>query len=188
MAPLPRCRFLSTYVPYPFANARVDAFGPFFVVNGKRTEKHYSLIFTCFVTCACHLEPCPALTTDTFINAFRGFIAIRGQPQYIRSDKGKNFIGARRELQEALNAAIHTALQTLPLAPAIKCHFNPLFTPHFGGVWKRLIQTDKKTLFLILGCRKLTLEMFHTILAETELMLNSRPLTHLPTTLTTKNL
>ena len=36
MAPLPRCRFLSTDTPYPFANSGFDAFGPFFIVNGKR--------------------------------------------------------------------------------------------------------------------------------------------------------
>ena len=89
MAPLPRCRFASTDTPYPFANSGVDAFGPFFIFNGKRTEKNYSLIFTCLVTRACHLEPCPALTVDSFINAFRRFIARRGQPQYIRSDNGK---------------------------------------------------------------------------------------------------
>ena len=110
MAPLPRCQFPSTDVPYPFANAGVDAFGPFFVVNGKRTEKHYSLIFTCLVTRACHLQPpCPALTTDSFINAFRRIIARRGQLQYIRSDNGKNFICVRRELQETLKAAIRTS-------------------------------------------------------------------------------
>ena len=178
MAPLPRCRFPSPDTPYPLANSGVDAFGPFFIVNGKRTEKHYSLIFTCLVTRACHLEPCPALTTDSFINAFRRFIARRGQPQYIRSDNGKNFVGARRELQEALNAGIRTALQTPPLAPEMEWHLNPPFAPHFGGAWERLIQTAKKTLLLILGSRKLTPELFHTILAETELMLNSRPLTH----------
>ena len=91
MAPLHRCRFPSTDVAYPFANAGVDAFGPFFIVNGKRTEEHYSLIFSCLVTRGCRLEPCPALTTDSFIDAFRRFIARRGQPQYIRSDNGKNF-------------------------------------------------------------------------------------------------
>ena len=34
MAPLPRCRFPSPDTPYPFANSGVDAFGPFFIVNG----------------------------------------------------------------------------------------------------------------------------------------------------------
>ena len=144
MALLPRCQFLSTDVAYPFPNAVVDAFGPFFIVNGKRTEKHYSLIFTCLGTRACHLEPCPALTTDSFINAFRRFITRRGQPQYIRCDNGKNFVGARCELKEALNAAIRTALQTPPLAPAMEWHLNPPFAPHFGGCGNALSKRPRR--------------------------------------------
>ena len=151
MAPLPRFRFPFQDVPHPFANAGVDTFGPFFVVNGKRTEKHYILIFTCLVTRACPLDSCPALTTDSFINAFRRFIARRSQPLYIRSDNGKKFFGARRELQDALNAAIRTALQTPPLAPAMEWHLNQHLAPHSGGSWEGLIQTAKKPLLLILG-------------------------------------
>ena len=41
-----------------------------------------------------------------------------------------------------------------------------------------MIQTAKRVILIILGSRKLTFETFQTILAETELMLNSRPLTH----------
>ena len=146
MAPLPRCQLLFTDTPYPFANSGGDAFGPIFMVNGKRTEKHYSLIFTCLVTRACHLEPCPALTTDSF-NAFRLFIARRGQPQYIRSDNGKNFVGARRELQEALNAGIGTALQNPPLAREMEWHLNPPFAPHFGGAWNALSKQARRLFF-----------------------------------------
>ena len=155
MAPLPPCRFPSTNTPNLFANTGVDAFGPLFIINGKRTVKHYSLIFTCLVTGAFHLEPCPALTTDTFINAFRHFIARRGQPQNIRSDNGKIFVNARREVQEALNAGITTALQTSPLAPEMEWHLNPPFAPYFDGACERLIQTAKNTLLLILGSKKL---------------------------------
>ena len=125
------------------------------------------------------MEPCPALTTYSFINAFRRFITRKGQSQYIRSDNGKNFFVARREVQEALKASIRTALQTHPLAPEMEWLLNSPFAPHFGGAWERLIQTAKKTLHLILGSRKLTLELFHISLAETELVFNSpRPLTH----------
>ena len=41
-----------------------------------------------------------------------------------------------------------------------------------------MIHTAKRVILIILGSRKLTLDAFQTILAETELMLNSRPLTH----------
>ena len=119
-------------------------------VNGKLTVKHYSLIFPASSPMR-HLETYPALTTDSFIKALRRVIARRGQSQYICSDNGKHFVGGRRELEEALNAGIPTALQTPPLAPDMEWHFNPPFAPHFGGAWERLIQTAKKTLRHILG-------------------------------------
>ena len=41
-----------------------------------------------------------------------------------------------------------------------------------------MVQTATQTLLINLGSLKLTLDFFTTIVAETELMLNSRPLTH----------
>ena len=55
--------------------------------------------------------------------------------------------------------------------------FNPHYGSHFGGVWERLIQTAKRTLLIILGSRRLPLDVFRTILVKTEAILNSRPQT-----------
>ena len=55
--------------------------------------------------------------------------------------------------------------------------FNPPYGPHFGGIWERLIQTAKRTLLIILGSRRLSIDVFRTILVATEATLNSRPLT-----------
>jgi hypothetical protein len=81
MAPLPNLRFPSLESPFPFEKTGVDLFGSFFKVNGRKTEKHYGVIFNCLVTRACHLESCSIMTTDSFLNAFRCFIARRGQPR-----------------------------------------------------------------------------------------------------------
>ena len=178
MAPLPQLRFPSPKSPFPFEKTGVDLFGPFFIVNGRNTEKHYGIIFNCLVTRACHLESCSSMTTDSFLNAFRRFIARRGHPRLLRSDNGKNFVGARRELQACLNDGIAGVQNKIPHAEEICWDFNPPSAPHFGGPWERLIQTAKRTLLIILGSQKLTLEFFTTILPETDLMLNSRPLTH----------
>ena len=73
MAPLP-FRFPTAKTQFPFANSGVDFFGPFYIEDSKGIlEKHYGLIFTCMVTRAVHLETCPDLTTDTFLNGFRRF-------------------------------------------------------------------------------------------------------------------
>ena len=55
---------------------------------------------------------------------------------------------------------------------------KPPLAPHFGGIWERLIQSAKRTLLIILGSQQLKAEIFQTIVAETEGLLNSRPITY----------
>ena len=52
---------------------------------------------------AVHLETAASLTTDSFLNAHRRFIGRRGPVRQLRSDQGKNFIGASNELKAALS-------------------------------------------------------------------------------------
>ena len=178
MAPLPSNRYPSTNQPFQFKKTGVDVFGPFFIVNGRKTDKHHGIIFNCLVTRACHLEACSSLKSDNFLNAFRRFLARRGQPRLSRSDNGTNFIGARRSLQDSLNEGIRYSKEKISQAADIHWDFNPPSAPHFGGAWERMIQTAKRTLLIILGSQKLTLDFLTTILAETELMLKSRLFTH----------
>ena len=167
-----------TRCAFPFRSNRYRLVWTLFIVNGKKLEKHYAIIFNCLVTRACHLGSCPFMTSDSFLNAFRRFVARRGQPQLLRSDSGSNFVCARSELQQSLNDSIKNVRGNLPESIELRWDFNPPFAPHFSGVWERMIQTAKRTLLIILGSKKLTLDFFQTILTETELMLNSRPLTH----------
>jgi hypothetical protein len=81
MAALPKERLEAFSLP--FTNVGVDFFGPMYVVVGRRREKRYGCIFTCFVTRAVHLEIAHRLDTDSFIMAFRRFIAIKGTPAVI---------------------------------------------------------------------------------------------------------
>ena len=52
---------------------------------------------------AVHLGLAGDMSTDSFILALFGFKARRGHPKSIRSDNGSNFIGAERELRDALS-------------------------------------------------------------------------------------
>ena len=118
------------------------------------------------------------MTTDSFLNAIRRFIVRRGHPRLLRSDTGKNLVGARRELRACKNDGIAAVRKKIPHVEEIRWDFNLLSVPHFGGPWERMIQTAKRTLLINLGSHELALEFFTTFLAETELMMNSRPLTH----------
>ena len=116
---------------------------------------HYAIILNCPVIRACHLEPCPFMTSDSFLNAFRRFVARRGQPQLLRSDNGENFLGDRREWQQSFNDSIKNARENLSESIDMRWKLNSPFAPHFGGVWERIVQT--RTILIILGSRKLTL-------------------------------
>ena len=58
-----------------------------------------------------------------------------GHPRLLRSDNGKNFVGARRELQACLNDGIAAVQIKIPHAEEICCDFNAPSAPHFGGPW-----------------------------------------------------
>ena len=83
------------------------------------------------------IEVTSLLDTDSFINPFRRFIARRGQVSELRSDIGTNFVGAERELREAIKgwnlAWIHETL----LQKEIKWVFNPLSGVHTTEVYGR---------------------------------------------------
>ena len=179
VAPLPAFCFPSTATQFPFSNSDVDFFGPFHIEDTKgNLEKHYALIFTCLITRAVHLESCPDLNTGTFLNAFRRFTSRRCQPELLYSDNGKTFIGASEELKKSVKSLNNDKIYKALAATNTSWKFNPPYGPHFGGVWERLIQRAKRTLLIILGSKRLSLDVFQTILVESEAILNSRPLTN----------
>ena len=163
----------------PFTNVGVDYFGPIEVKRGRSLEKRYGVIFTCMACRAVHLEVAYSLDTDSCINALRRFICRRGQVSHLRSDNGTNFIGAERELREALAALNHSKIQNAFLQEGIKWSFNPPTASHHGGVWERLIRMVRRILTSVLHQQTLNDEGFHTVLCEVESILNDRPITKL---------
>ncbi|KAI3376816.1 hypothetical protein L3Q82_000074 [Scortum barcoo] len=110
MADLPRER-METAPPFTYCG--MDCFGPFYVKEGRRELKRYGLLFTCMSSRAVHIELLDDMTTDSFINALRTFIAIRGNVRQLRSDQGTNFLGARREFLEAVKEMNQERLKQL---------------------------------------------------------------------------
>lgn len=161
----------------PFTRVGVDYFGPFEVKSRRSIMKRYGVIFTCLAIRAVHIEVASSLDTDSFINALRRFIARRGQVMEIRSDNGTNFVGAERELRQAIEGWNHEQISNTLLKKNIKWIFNPPAGSHHGGVWERLIRSVRKVLNSTLRLQNLDEEGFHTVLCEVESILNGRPLT-----------
>ena len=97
----------------------------------------------------------------------------------IRSNNGTNFVGAKRELSQAVNKMDHEEITEKLRQQQIDWKFNPPAASHMGGVWERQIRTARRILDTLLhehGSR-LDDDSLQTLMCEVEAMINSRPLT-----------
>ncbi|XP_071095649.1 uncharacterized protein [Haliotis cracherodii] len=178
MAPLPKMRLRKSF--RAFSQAAVDYAGPFITVQGrgKSRQKRYLCLFTCLTTRAVHLEMAYSLDTSAFLNAFYRMVNRRGLPQDVISDNGTNFVGAVKELKELLHMLDQDAVRRSMANRGVKWHFNPPYSPHFGGVFETMIKSAKRAIFAILGNGDVTDEELETAFTGAEALINSRPLTY----------
>ena len=170
MSDLPSVRLRG--IDSPFHHVGLD------YVGRNRVEKQYICLFTCVHARAVHLEVAHSLDTDSCIMALRRFQARLGNPTQICSDNGCNFVGAERELREAL-AALDQRRIADELAPrGVRWNFNPPAAPWFGGAWEALVKSTKRTMKVIFGEVLTVDEVFVTVIAEAESLLNLRPLVY----------
>jgi hypothetical protein len=167
--PLPEDRVRDALV---FEVTGVDLAGPLYL---KNEEKAWILLFTCAVYRAVHLELILSLSTNSFLQGLRRFIARRGRPKIIYSDHGSNFVGADNLFK---NIDWNKIAQDISIEK-IQWKFNPPTAAWWGGWWERLIQMVKKLLRRVLGRSALKYEEMCTVLCDVEAVINARPLTYL---------
>ena len=100
----------------------------------------------------------------------------------LRSDQGTNFVGARRELREALEEMNEDKVREELLKSKcdwISFKMNMPAASHMGGVWERQIRTVRAVLssLLVSNGAQLDDESLRTLMCEAESIVNSRPLT-----------
>ena len=185
MADLPSDR---TETPPPFTNVGCDVFGPWTIQTrrlrgGAVNSKRWGLVFTCLNSRAIHIEVLESMDASAFICALRRFLSVRGPTARIRCDRGSNFVGAKTELEQALQEMDEGALKTYLAEQGCEWSFNPPHASHFGGVWERQIGTIRRVLdamLLELGKPQLTHELLVTLLAEVSAIVNARPIATIP--------
>ncbi|XP_062703951.1 uncharacterized protein LOC134286356 [Aedes albopictus] len=131
MADLPSARLAAYSRPFSFAG--IDYFGPIQVVVGRRTEKRWGVLITCLAVPAIHIKIAHSLNTSSCIMALRNFMARRGTPLELFSDRGTNFVGSNRELTEAVRHLDQDQLMQEFVTPNTKWTFLPPSSPHMGG-------------------------------------------------------
>ncbi|XP_055958725.1 uncharacterized protein LOC130014010 [Patella vulgata] len=165
----------------PFTYCAVDCFGPWTIKEGRCERKRYGVLYTCMTSRAVHIEIANSLSTDSFINSLRRFIAIRGPVRQLRSDNGTNFVGAKRELSELIHKINHDHVRQYLLENGCDFVFkmNIPAASHMGGVWERQIRSVRAVLSTLMmqSGTQLDDESLRTFMYEAAAIVNSRPLT-----------
>ncbi|XP_044315220.1 uncharacterized protein LOC123037627 [Drosophila rhopaloa] len=99
----------------------------------------------------------------------------RGVPHRVHSDNATNFVGARNKLR-SLQRALEDQQSQFQLFVVEKGIIPPR-APHFGGLWEAAVKSAKEILVRQVGDTSLTEAEVRAYLADTEAVLNSRPLT-----------
>ena len=139
---------------------------PFNVKYGRRQSIiAYGAIFTFLSTRAIHVEMVTDLSTDRFLQGLRRFMSYYRKPHFIRSDNGRNFVGAAKELRDMLKKWKEGDKESNNINEF--CHQNAV---------ESMIKSVKLSLNKIVKGALLTEEEYRTVLAEVTTCVNSRPL------------
>ena len=173
--PLPEFRVRETP---PFTATGIDFLGPLYVRTHEKSEKVWVCLYTRCVTRAVHLDVVPTLTKEGFIRSFRRFTARRGVPSTIVSDNAGTFKAASREIKTMLR---DPGIRRFFVGMNITWSFNLPKAPWWGGIFERLVKSTKRCLKKTVGGAQLTYEELLTVVAEVEMILNSRPISYVST-------
>ena len=146
-------------------------------LSKKATEcsKVWACLFTCIATRGIHLELVEDMTPEQFLMALRRFIARRGKPEVIISDKVAD-ITIEKAWQKVLRDA---EVQSNVSEQRITWLFIKELSPWIAGFYERLIGITKMALKKSIERLSLTNIQLQTTLSEIDAIVNSRPLIYL---------
>ena len=162
----------------PFSNIGIDFAGPLTVKDRSGIHvKVYICLFTCLTTRAINLEIVEDLSTSSFLQALRRHCSLFSTPRLILSDNAQTFKRAEKDLQTLLTHFDSPTIQTAFTHKRIRFLFIPARSPHWGGVYERMVGLMKSILKKVLGRSLVTLAELCTLIKEIQAVLNDRPLT-----------
>ena len=176
MSPLP----IERVKPSPaFFNVGVDYFGPYSIkgeVQQRIRGKGYGVIFTCLFSRAVHVDLANDYSTNGFLLVFRRFVSIRGYPQKIFSDNGKNLVGASNELKEVIKGLDWNEIKNYGADKGTEWIFSPANAPWYNGATEALVKSVKRALNAVVGEHIFCFNEYQTVLFEAAQLVNQRPI------------
>ena len=147
-------------------------------MNGRATHKVWVAIFTCFTTRSVHAEMVHKMDADSLINAVVRFAFRRPGVRKFVSDRGTNLTSADKILKRELESWNRSPTVELR-RKGLQWDFIPTNTPHYGGVWERVVGLFKRHLSTLDVGDHLHVDVLNTLIVEMEGIINRRPLTAL---------
>ena len=161
----------------PFSTVGMDFTGHLMVKNGNKTEKCYVCLFTCSTTRNVNLEIVDDMTTDQFLLAFRRHCAIYGTPSLILCDNAKTFQKGDEEIQKLFQVIEDQTVQHHFAQKRVQMRHIPAKSPHWGGMYERLIGVVKLSIKKVLRRALVSLPELQTLIKEIQAVVNDRPIT-----------
>ena len=144
-------------------------------VKINETEKCYVVIFTCATSRAVHLELTHSQTAEEFQKILNSFITRKTRPRRIISDNATAFKTTASWIKKIQKSE---RLQNYLATHEIHWTFNLAKSPWWGGIYERLIQELKKTLYKTLGAKHLIFRQLRIVILDIERNMNNHPLTY----------
>ena len=162
----------------------VDLFGPFEIkgeTNKRSRSKGYGVLFNCMLSRAVYVDLSPDYSTDSFLLVIRRFMAVKGCPIKIWSDRGSQIVAANKELKQALLNLDEEAINNFSSANSFDWEFSAPDAPWQNGCAEALIKSVKKAISIAIGSQALSFSEMLTVLYEAAELVNERPIGKHPT-------
>jgi len=168
--------YLGTFQPFKYAKKNKDKK---YVCTNKPNEKWSILVFSCTLTRAVHLELCRHQKIEDFVLAFERFTQIHRTPVVVYSDNQSTLRAGAKSVGK-MPVEINKALQSAN--KEIKWIFNAPRAPWWGGFYERMMGVIKKHISVSMFQHSYPTEAhLQTALITAQNVINSRPITHIPT-------
>ncbi|KAL2088696.1 hypothetical protein ACEWY4_015595 [Coilia grayii] len=169
----------------PFEFTTLDLFGPFEVkdaVKRRTNKKVCGIVYCCMASRAVHADLTDNQSAERFLQAYSRFVALRGHPRKLWSDRGTNFVGAKPALYQLYK---HLAcLQAVSMEDVAakngtewNWEFHPADAPHRNGAAEAAVKLLKRALTSLGGTTgSLTWGELQTLFYQAANLTNERPI------------
>lgn len=167
-----------------WSSTGIDLFGPFKIkdeVKKRSMGKSYGVIFSCLATRAVHVDVAPDYSTQKFLMVLRRFVALRGYPKQLISDRGTQLVAANTELKKMTEEWDWEKLAEFGVTEGMRWKFVPADAPWQNGITEALIKSVKKALTIAIGDKVMTFSELQTVCFEAANLVNERPIGRHPT-------